>query len=425
MKKNFTHAVPKFYSIPVFLFLAFFLNTTLLNAQVACPNATILWSENFGSGTTASSSPDILTSGLSYQDTGVLRSEGTYRIANNTQQKPEWQISTDHTGNTNGKMLVVNGQAETFYRHTITDTRGFAPGNYSVDLFLMNIDSVGICSPDPLLPIATFTIEYLSQSNTWVSLDGSPYTAAPVQQTITPTWINQGSSFTLPSTGAFFPTQIRITIGDGTVGGCGNDFAMDDVSFALCPEGGPTPVQLVSFTAHQKGNGVSLDWSTSQELNNSYFQVERSADGNSNWTVLTTVNGAGNSQVAKNYNALDANPLPGANYYRLKQVDINGNHEYSRIVNVKMSMQEISIIVLANPFHNTLSVNFVSAVPQLVSARLIDITGKQVATEKWPVSSGNSTKDFSNISGLQHGMYILTITNNSGEILYNTKVVKQ
>jgi hypothetical protein len=424
MKGYFT-LLSKSYFQFAFLFSLLFFSANLLNGQVICPNATILWSEDFGSGTTASSSPDILTTGLSYQETGNLTSEGTYRIINNTQQKPEWQISTDHTGNTNGKMLVVNGQAETFYRHTITDTRGFTPGNYSVSLFLMNIDSVGICSPDPLLPIITFTVEYLSQANTWVSLDGSPFTAAPVPQTVTPTWVNQGSSFTLPSTGAFFPTQIRITIGDGTVGGCGNDFAMDDVSLALCPEGGPTPVQLVSFTAHPQGNSVSLDWSTSQELNNSYFQVERSADGNSNWSVLTTVNGAGNSQVAKSYNALDANPLPGSNYYRLKQVDINGNYEYSRIINIKMSTQKTSISVLANPFHNTLSVNFISAGPKVVSARLIDITGKQVAKEQWSVSNGNSTKEFSNISGLQHGMYILTIRNNSGEILYNNKVVKQ
>lgn len=424
MKRYFT-LLPKNYFLFSFLFSLFFFSATLLNAQVTCPNGTVLWSEDFGSGTTATSSPDILTTGLSYQATGDLLSEGTYRIINNTQQKPEWQISTDHTGNTNGEMLVVNGQAETFYQHTITNSHGFTSGNYSVSLFLMNIDIFGICSPDPLLPVATFTVEYLSQSNTWVSLGGSPYTAAPVQQTATPTWINQGSGFTLPSTGAFFPTQIRITIGDGTVSGCGNDFAMDDISLALCPEGGPTPVELVSFTAHQKGNGVSLNWSTSQELNNNYFQVERSADGNSNWTVLTTIDGAGNSQVAKNYNAVDANPLSGVNYYRLKQVDINGNHEYSRIINVKMGVQKTSIFVLANPFHNTLSINFVSATPQLVSARLIDITGKQVAMEQWPVSNGNSTKYFSNISGLQHGMYILTIRNNSGETLYNTKVVKQ
>ena len=423
MKQNFTLKAHLLLPL-VFLLLSFLISLTI-HGQVTCTNATILWSEDFGTGTTASSNPDILTSALSYEEFGNLTSEGSYRVINNTQQKPEWLNSTDHSGNTNGKMLVVNGQAETFYQHTITNTHGFTPGNYSVSLFLMNVDSIGICSPNPLLPIATITVEYLSESNTWISLSGSPFTAAPIQENNNPTWINQGSNFTLPATGSFFPTQIRVTIGDGTVGGCGNDFAMDDVSFSLCPEGAPMPVELTSFTARQKDNGVSLNWSTSQEINNNYFQVERSADGNSNWAVLTTVAGAGNSQVAKNYNSFDANPLSGTNYYRLKQVDYNGNNKYSRIINVKMNGPKTSISVLSNPFHNTLSVNFESAAAQLVSARLIDITGKQIAVEKWSVSSGNIRKDFSAISNLQQGMYILTIRNNSGEILYNGKVVKQ
>lgn len=423
MKQDFTFNSKLL--LPFVFFVASVFYSIKISAQVTCPNATVLWTEDFGTGTTATSHPDILTSGLFYQESGNLTSEGSYRVINNTQQKPEWLNSTDHTGNTDGKMLVVNGQAEVFYQHTITNTHGFTPGNYSVSLFLMNVDSIGICSPNPLLPIATITVEYFSESNTWVPLPGSPYTAAPIQENNNPTWINRGSNFVLPITGSFFPTQIRITIGDGTSGGCGNDFAMDDVSFSLCPEGGQLPVELTSFTGRQKGNGVSLNWSTSQEINNNYFQVERSADGNSNWTALTTVAGAGNSQVAKKYNAFDASPLSGTNYYRLKQVDYDGNYKYSRIVNVKMQGPKTSISVLSNPFHNILSVNFESAAPQLVFARLIDIMGKQVAEEKWSVTSGNIRKDFSGISNLQHGMYILTIRNNSGEILYNGKVVKQ
>ena len=90
-----------------------------------------------------------------------------------------------------------------------------------------------------------------------------------------------------------------------------------------------------------------------------------------------------------------------------------------------MDLQKTSISVLTNPFHNTLSVNFVSPSSLLVSARLIDITGKQIAFEKWSLSPGNTRKDFNTISGLQTGMYILTITNDKGEILYNGKVVKQ
>lgn len=422
MKKNFTPSKVLFGTL--FLFSLLILAASSLKAQITCNNATAVWSEDFGTGTTITSNPDVLPS-LTYNPTGSLESEGTYRVANNTQQKPEWQISPDHTGNTNGEMLVVNGEAETFYQHTVNDVHGFTPGNYTVSLFIMNIDTAGICAPDPLLPIISFKVEYLSENSTWIQLSNSPYSAAAIQQTSSPTWVNIGSKFNLPPTGAFFPTQIRITLSDGTVGGCGNDFAMDDINFSLCPEQGPAPVTLTSFTARHKGNGVTIDWSTSQELNNNYFQVERSADGSANWSVIATVIGAGNSQVANNYNSYDASPLSGTNYYRLKQVDNDGKYTYSNTVAVKIDLQKTAISVLANPFYNSLTVNFVSSTSQTVIARLVDITGKQIAVEKWTVNNGTTKKDFSNVSGLQHGMYILSIINNTGEILFNGKVVKQ
>ena len=114
MKETFTIKAKFVLPLALLLILISF-SATNIQAQVTCTNGTVLWSEDFGTGTTATSSPDILSSGLFYQESGSLVSEGSYRIINNTQQKPEWLNSTDHTGDTNGKMLVVNGQAETFF----------------------------------------------------------------------------------------------------------------------------------------------------------------------------------------------------------------------------------------------------------------------------------------------------------------------
>ena len=113
------------------------------------------------------------------------------------------------------------------------------------------------------------------------------------------------------------------------------------------------------------------------------------------------------------------------NFYRVKQVDIDGNFKYSKTVSLKFNISKTGISVLANPFHSTLTVNFSSSTNQVVSARLVDITGKQVAAEKWSISTGNTRKDFSNVSGLQQGMYIITVSGTGGEILYNNKVIKQ
>ncbi len=392
------------------------------NAQIGCANENVLWSEDFGTGTTVTNDPNVIT--LVYQATGPMQNEGVYRVANNSQQKSDWHASADHTGNTDGRMLVVNGQAESFYQKVVTMPNGFADGTYSVSFWAMEVNTAGICGLFTLEPVMSIKVEYLDQNNQWSAFPGSPYVANPLPLTTTPTWVNIGSYFNLPSMGSFAPTRIRITISDGTEGGCGNDFAVDDFKFAQCPEGGPTPVTFVDVTAKQKGAGVSVDWSTSQEINNNYFEVERSADGNSGWQTVGHVPGAGNSQVTHQYNAFDANPLSGVSYYRIKQVDRDGKASYSKTVSLRVENAGSRVSVVANPFRGALKVQF-SGVAQQVQARLIDITGKQVARESWNVSNGESTQQFSNVSNLQNGIYILSVQNKNGEVLFNGKVIKQ
>nr|MDQ6890861.1 T9SS type A sorting domain-containing protein [Bacteroidota bacterium] len=106
-------------------------------------------------------------------------------------------------------------------------------------------------------------------------------------------------------------------------------------------------------------------------------------------------------------------------------VDKDGNFKYSKTVNVKINTARTGVSVLANPFHNSLQVDFLSSKDEVVNARLVDITGKQVANEKWSITAGNTRKEFSNISALQQGMYILSVYNGAGEVLYNNKVIKQ
>src|ERR1019366_3986863 len=141
--------------------------------------------------------------------------------------------------------------------------------------------------------------------------------------------------------------------------------------------------------------------------------------------LVGTLAGAGNSQVVKNYNMYDANPISGNSYYRVREVDLDGNYTYSETVAIDVNFASTAVSVLTNPFQSALTVDFASNKNQMVSARLFDITGKQVATEKWTISSGSSRQYFSNVSNLQQGIYILNVTNTSGEVLLNSKVVKQ
>lgn len=90
------------------------------------------------------------------------------------------------------------------------------------------------------------------------------------------------------------------------------------------------PVQLVYFDAVTTTDGVQLEWQTATEINNDYFSIERSIDGVS-WKEITQVDGAGNSSQTLNYNFLDKTPIVGKSYYRLKQIDFNGEYSYSKV----------------------------------------------------------------------------------------------
>lgn len=97
------------------------------------------------------------------------------------------------------------------------------------------------------------------------------------------------------------------------------------------------PVKLLFFTADQgKGKTALLQWATATETNNQYFEVQRSADA-ATWNAIGQVPGAINSVEELNYNLTDNSPLPGVNYYRLKQVDVDGNVSYSDIAELNFT----------------------------------------------------------------------------------------
>ncbi|GAB3202567.1 hypothetical protein ABID22_002699 [Pontibacter aydingkolensis] len=114
----------------------------------------------------------------------------------------------------------------------------------------------------------------------------------------------------------------------------------------------PLAVELTSFTGLPTQNGITLNWSTASEENNSHFEVERSADGQA-FEQIAKVNGNGNSSIAINYTYLDINPLQGTNYYRLKQVDYDGQFEYSKTIAVSNDRATAMQVTMApNPCRN-------------------------------------------------------------------------
>ncbi len=107
------------------------------------------------------------------------------------------------------------------------------------------------------------------------------------------------------------------------------------------------PIELLEFTAAPFGQQVKTNWVTASELNNDYFIVERSS-GDGAFMPVGEIDGAGNSTSILRYEFYDPNPLSGISYYRLKQVDFNGQTSYSAVVPVYFEQQN-TVSVYPNP----------------------------------------------------------------------------
>ena len=94
------------------------------------------------------------------------------------------------------------------------------------------------------------------------------------------------------------------------------------------------PVELISFTANAQEQTVQLVWETASEINNDYFEVQRSVDG-INFKKIGEVAGNGNTVDVIRYEFVDQMPVSGISYYQLKQVDFDGAHEYSDKISVE------------------------------------------------------------------------------------------
>lgn len=151
------------------------------------------------------------------------------------------------------------------------------------------------------------------------------------------------------------------------------------------------PISLTSFNATNTTGKVSLTWTTATELNNANFVVERSSNAIS-FSSIATVAAVGIG--ANSYATIDANPLSGVSFYRLKSVDKDGAITYSSILKVNFDASN-SISVFPTPAASILNLNVASASLIGTSASLVDIGGRIVKT--FIINSASEHLDVSNL----------------------------
>jgi hypothetical protein len=181
---------------------------------------------------------------------------------------------------------------------------------------------------------------------------------------------------------------------------------------------GILPLTLLNFSAFYQGKNVSIAWQTAQEINTSYFNIERSEDGKT-FSKIGSVAAKGNNTV-NNYSFVD-NALPIISSqkvfeYRIKMVDKDGHFTYSKIASVNLHAAS-SISINPNPVKNILQVTGLSR-SSVSNISITDISGKLV--KRIAVESDNYLFD---LSSLSCGNYFIRIEDS--EKIINLKFIKE
>ena len=185
----------------------------------------------------------------------------------------------------------------------------------------------------------------------------------------------------------------------------------------------PLPIELLTFEALKEQDKVNVKWTTVSEINNDYFLVEKTRDF-TQFETIGTLDGAGNSLVPVNYQLYDMLPYSGLSYYRLKQVDFNGDFVYYPYVAVDFkNLEEFSFDLYPNP--NTgdeINVLINSSKDSEILVVLYDVTGKEVYSKVVITSvDGNNIYAIDTSNKLSPGVYLVTATSNQN--IYSKRLI--
>ena len=208
------------------------------------------------------------------------------------------------------------------------------------------------------------------------------------------------------------------TLAAGTIMTAGPVTAFSPFTLASRTSLNPLPIELVQFDAAAEGNTVLSTWSTAAEMDNDYFEVERSSDGNS-FEPIGTVEGAGFSQGLLNYAHVDGTPLSGTSYYRLKQVDFDGTATYSQVVPVVRDNMNTVLHIWPNPVVGMVNFTLVDG-RTAISVQVHDAAGRLLVDQNSGTAEGNDHIDLANVPT---GILFLSVRLDDGSV-HQLRIVK-
>jgi hypothetical protein len=204
-------------------------------------------------------------------------------------------------------------------------------------------------------------------------------------------------------------------------------YAGDVCNYVFAAESGvQLPIELTYFNGKVSNGTHYLNWATASERKNAYFEVERSFDGTQFTKIGKVISKAnqGLSVQKLTYDYNDLEPADGINYYRLKQVDLDGKHSYSKVISLSSSKESNSIKNLyPNPTSSKLDLMVQVSQEDFYVIEVYDILGKRVDVQKIVLFDGINQHSY-DASLLSKGYYRMMLKDDKGQILSKNSFIK-
>lgn len=171
------------------------------------------------------------------------------------------------------------------------------------------------------------------------------------------------------------------------------------------------PVEMSTpLQARLQNQTAILTWRTETETNNAGFEIQKSKDGNE-WERIDWQAGEGNTYTPHAYTYVDENPFSNTSYYRLKQVDFDGNFTYSNIASLEYNRPHVNIF--PNPVKDKLYLN--TNEQTIDDVLIFDTMGRQI--------NAQLTDNTLDVSSLSEGLYTIKVII-GGQYFYEKIVVE-
>ena len=284
---------------------------------------------------------------------------------------------------------------------TSTASSGYSGASGSGNVFLTNTTkdfiisgfAFGVgCTGNPSVNFGVFKGAIIE--------DGSSFSAGYSTSGVGGPWTNISITFpTGPGTAEWYARVISIPSTANAIrfaSATASAFRIDDVIISSNEVGCLLPVEFSKFEAKSNQNKVNLNWATATELNNDHFEIQHSDNGE-DFKPIGQLKGNGTTPVGASYNFEHPTPSVGINYYRLKQVDVDGKYEYSPIRSVLFGKNKVSV----SPTFAKENVTIYVSGDQSMNFGIYNLGGQQVFSGK---AFGQERVD---VGFLQTGLYFI------------------